>query len=63
MQTNKKIGAILLIIGTTLGAGMLGLPIASAGLSFSLNIFIKEDFCTKQVPIVETIITVFLHRI
>lgn len=34
MTQNKFIGSLLLIAGTTIGAGMLALPIASAGLGF-----------------------------
>jgi len=32
---NKKIGSMLIIAGTTIGAGMLALPIASSGLGFT----------------------------
>jgi tyrosine-specific transport protein len=32
---NKTIGSMLIVAGTTIGAGMLALPIASAGLGFS----------------------------
>ncbi|MFC3033767.1 aromatic amino acid transport family protein [Pseudoalteromonas fenneropenaei] len=35
MQKNKTLGSMLIIAGTTIGAGMLALPIASAGLGFS----------------------------
>lgn len=34
MTQNKTVGSLLLIAGTTIGAGMLALPIASAGLGF-----------------------------
>lgn len=34
MIINKKIGSMLIIAGTTIGAGMLALPIASSGLGF-----------------------------
>ena len=32
---NKTIGSMLIVAGTTIGAGMLALPIASAGLGFT----------------------------
>ena len=35
MEINKTIGSMLIIAGTTIGAGMLALPIASAGLGFT----------------------------
>ncbi|MCF2907367.1 aromatic amino acid transporter [Pseudoalteromonas sp. DL2-H2.2] len=35
MQKNKTIGSMLIVAGTTIGAGMLALPIASAGLGFT----------------------------
>ncbi len=38
MIKNKTFGSMLIIAGTTIGAGMLALPIASAGLGFSTAI-------------------------
>lgn len=38
MITNRFLGAILLITGTCVGAGMLGLPVTTASLGFSLSI-------------------------
>ncbi|PHI37217.1 tyrosine transporter TyrP [Pseudoalteromonas sp. GCY] len=35
---NKTLGSMLIVAGTTIGAGMLALPIASAGLGFSTAI-------------------------
>jgi len=35
VEVNKTIGSMLIIAGTTIGAGMLALPIASAGLGFT----------------------------
>jgi tyrosine-specific transport protein len=35
MIINKTIGSMIIIAGTTIGAGMLALPIASSGLGFS----------------------------
>ena len=37
---NKTIGSMLIIAGTTIGAGMLALPIASAGLGFTTATFV-----------------------
>ncbi|SIR43812.1 tyrosine-specific transport protein [Shewanella morhuae] len=37
MTQNKILGSLLLIAGTTIGAGMLALPIASAGLGFGTS--------------------------
>lgn len=36
MQNNRFFGSLLIISGTTIGAGMLALPLASAGLGFPL---------------------------
>ncbi len=36
MSKSKLIGSMFIIAGTTIGAGMLALPIASAGLGFSI---------------------------
>ncbi|CAM4098642.1 aromatic amino acid transport family protein [Pseudoalteromonas byunsanensis] len=35
MLKNKTLGSMLIVAGTTIGAGMLALPIASAGLGFT----------------------------
>ncbi|ATC96962.1 aromatic amino acid transport family protein [Pseudoalteromonas tunicata] len=40
MSKNKTFGSMLIIAGTTIGAGMLALPIASAGLGFSTSIVV-----------------------
>ena len=40
MAKNKTLGSMLIIAGTTIGAGMLALPIASAGLGFSTAIIV-----------------------
>ncbi|WP_047044569.1 aromatic amino acid transport family protein [Vibrio mexicanus] len=39
MTKSKTIGSTLIIAGTTIGAGMLALPIASAGIGFTASIF------------------------
>ena len=44
MMNNKLIGGILLIVGTSLGGGMLALPIATAQLGF-INAFIALVLC------------------
>ncbi|MCA0949005.1 aromatic amino acid transport family protein [Shewanella chilikensis] len=36
MKNNKTFGSMLIIAGTTIGAGMLALPLASAGLGFGV---------------------------
>lgn len=40
MSSSKILGSTLIIAGTTIGAGMLALPIASAGLGFSTSLII-----------------------
>ena len=40
MLKNKTLGSMLIVAGTTIGAGMLALPIASAGLGFSTAIIL-----------------------
>ncbi|WP_086982042.1 aromatic amino acid transport family protein [Vibrio aphrogenes] len=40
MSNSKVFGSTLIIAGTTIGAGMLALPIASAGLGFSTSLMI-----------------------
>jgi tyrosine-specific transport protein len=37
---NKTIGSMLIVAGTTIGAGMLALPIASAGIGFSASLIL-----------------------
>ena len=37
MKKNKLIGSILMVIGTSIGAGMLALPIISANIGFTLS--------------------------
>lgn len=40
MITNRFLGAILLITGTCVGAGMLGLPVMTSQLGFGLSLFV-----------------------
>ncbi|MGF1696422.1 aromatic amino acid transporter [Vibrio lamellibrachiae] len=40
MKNSKIFGSTLIIAGTTIGAGMLALPIASAGIGFSTSLMI-----------------------
>ena len=40
MSRSKVFGSTLIIAGTTIGAGMLSLPLASAGIGFSTSIII-----------------------
>ncbi|UKA05370.1 tyrosine transporter TyrP [Photobacterium damselae subsp. damselae] len=40
MSFNKTFGSMLIIAGTTIGAGMLALPLASAGLGFTTSTLI-----------------------
>ncbi|WP_426358200.1 aromatic amino acid transport family protein [Pseudocolwellia sp. HL-MZ19] len=40
MNKNKTLGSMLIIAGTSIGAGMLALPIASAGIGFSTTLVI-----------------------
>ncbi|KZN62336.1 tyrosine transporter TyrP [Pseudoalteromonas luteoviolacea CPMOR-1] len=40
MLNNKTLGSMLIVAGTTIGAGMLALPIASAGLGFSTSLIL-----------------------
>ena len=44
IMNNKLIGGILLIVGTSIGGGMLALPIATAQLGF-INAFIALVLC------------------
>ncbi|CZF79787.1 Tyrosine-specific transport protein [Grimontia marina] len=37
---NKVLGSTLIIAGTTIGAGMLALPLASAGLGFTHSLIL-----------------------
>ncbi|MEF1306135.1 aromatic amino acid transport family protein, partial [Vibrio owensii] len=40
MSRSKVFGSTLIIAGTTIGAGMLALPLASAGIGFSTSLII-----------------------
>lgn len=40
MTQSKLLGSTLIIAGTTIGAGMLALPLASAGIGFSTSLMI-----------------------
>lgn len=44
IMNTKLLGGILLIVGTSLGAGMLGLPVAAASLGFSGAFFLLVFF-------------------
>ena len=35
---NKTLGSTLIVAGTTIGAGMLAMPLTSAGIGFGFNI-------------------------
>ncbi len=39
-MNSKLLGSTLIIAGTTIGAGMLGLPLASAGMGFSMSVLL-----------------------
>ncbi|HVV69824.1 MAG TPA: aromatic amino acid transport family protein [Gammaproteobacteria bacterium] len=47
MQTNKYLGSILLIAGTSIGAGMLALPVSTAAYGFlpSIGLFVLCWLC------------------
>lgn len=40
MARNKRLGGVLIVAGTTVGGGMLALPIASAFAGFGLSVFV-----------------------
>ncbi|MCV5941987.1 tyrosine transporter TyrP, partial [Escherichia coli] len=40
MSRSKVFGSTLIIAGTTIGAGMLALPLASAGIGFTTSLVI-----------------------
>ncbi|HAS6348534.1 TPA: amino acid permease [Vibrio vulnificus] len=44
MSRSKIFGSTLIIAGTTIGAGMLALPLASAGIGFSTSVMIMVGF-------------------
>lgn len=44
MSRSKIFGSTLIIAGTTIGAGMLALPLASAGIGFSTSVVIMVAF-------------------
>ncbi|ELV8756829.1 aromatic amino acid transporter [Vibrio vulnificus] len=44
MSRSKIFGSTLIIAGTTIGAGMLALPLASAGIGFSTSVMIMIGF-------------------
>lgn len=37
---NKLLGSALMIAGTTIGAGMLAMPLTSAGIGFSMTVLL-----------------------
>ena len=39
MLKNKTFGSALIIAGTTIGAGMLAMPLTSAGIGFGYTVF------------------------
>nr|NGX30096.1 Tyrosine-specific transport protein [Candidatus Anoxychlamydiales bacterium] len=44
IKTNKFLGSILLISGTTIGAGMLGLPVTTGFAGFFPTLFVLLFF-------------------
>ncbi len=46
MMKSKLLGSTLIIAGTTIGAGMLALPLASAGIGFSTSLIIMLGLWT-----------------
>lgn len=46
MRSSKIFGSTLIIAGTTIGAGMLALPLASAGIGFSISLMIMVSLWT-----------------
>ena len=60
MIINKTIGSMLIIAGTTIGAGMLALPIASSGLGFSTAMIIL--FIAWCLMTYTALLTLELHQ-
>ncbi len=60
MIINKTIGSMLIIAGTTIGAGMLALPIASSGLGFSTAMVIL--FVAWCLMTYTALLTLELHQ-
>ncbi len=41
---NKTLGSTLLVSGTMIGAGMLAMPLTSAGIGFTFTVFCYLSF-------------------
>ncbi len=60
MIKNKTLGSMLIISGTTIGAGMLALPIASSGLGFSTAMLVL--LCAWCLMTYTALLTLELHQ-
>ena len=49
MQKSKFIGGLLLIVGTSIGGGMLALPVSTAEAGFFNSIFLLTCFISYQI--------------
>ncbi|PRM58964.1 Tyrosine-specific transport protein [Haemophilus influenzae] len=48
MLKNKTFGSALIIAGTTIGAGMLAMPLTSAGMGFGYTLLLLVGFVGLQ---------------
>ncbi|MBA5764406.1 amino acid permease [Vibrio sp. 404] len=60
MNKSKVMGSTLIIAGTTIGAGMLALPLASAGIGFSTSLIIM--LCLWALMAYTALMMVELHQ-
>ncbi|MBW3696222.1 amino acid permease [Vibrio sp. T187] len=60
MTKSKVFGSTLIIAGTTIGAGMLALPLASAGIGFTTSLFIM--FALWMLMAFTALLMVELHQ-
>ncbi len=60
MINNKTIGSMFIIAGTSIGAGMLALPIATSGLGFSTAVIVL--FLTWGLMTYTALLTLELHQ-
>ncbi|MFA0112832.1 aromatic amino acid transport family protein [Vibrio sp. 10N.261.46.E11] len=60
MNKSKVFGSTLIIAGTTIGAGMLALPLASAGIGFSTSLFLM--LCLWALMAFTALLMVELHQ-
>ena len=58
---NRTLGSILIVAGTTIGAGMLAMPLASAGVGFGVTVLLLSGLWALMCYTALLLLEVYQH--